>query len=43
MYVSLSIIVLNSRDRQGKLWLPENAPEKQPCNNNRLKNYAKIY
>ena len=24
----------NSRDQQGKLWLPKDAPKKQPCNNN---------
>ena len=37
--LSLSTVVLNSRDWQGKLWLPEKTrPKKQPCKNNRLKN-----
>ena len=31
--LSLSTVVLNSRDRQGKLWLPKMHPRK-PCNNN---------
>ena len=33
------MVVLNSRDWYGKVWLPKNTrPQKQPCNNHRLKN-----
>ena len=28
LVVSLSTVVLNSRDCQGKLWLPKNVPQK---------------
>ena len=39
IYISLSTVVLNSRDRQGKVWLPKKrARKKQPYNNNYAKN-----
>ena len=34
----ISTVVLNSRNRPGKLWLPNKTCPKQPCNNNHLKN-----
>ena len=35
VYISLRTLVPNSRDRQGKLWLPKNRKQlgKQPYNN----------
>ena len=34
--LSLSTLVLNSRDRHENLWLPQNASREQPDNNNML-------
>ena len=38
--LSLSTVVLNSRDCQGKIWLPKNAPQK---NNTITKNCPSMY
>ena len=44
MYVSLSTVVLNSRDRQGNFKrLKKTSASKQPCNNNRLKIHPYTY
>ena len=40
MKLSLSILVLDSRDRHGNLWLPQNASTEQPYNNIFLQNTA---
>ena len=40
-WLSLSMLVLNSKDRQGNLWFPlKNASTKQPCNKTFLYNAA---
>ena len=33
VYISSSMLVLDSRDRQGNIWLPKNTPESKHHNN----------
>ena len=38
-YITLSMVVLNSRDLKEKVWLPKNTClQNQPCSNHHLKN-----